>query len=151
MKPSHRSGGDQGETLLELIVAIAILGVCTVAFGTSIALGAQVSDRHRQQADATAYVRNYAELIDSYVAAGNYSPCAGANAYAPDLVGLDMASDFTASQSAALGYTYNAAVGAVGPSGTWGPCIADSGIQQVTLTVSSARASEELVIVVRKP
>jgi type II secretory pathway pseudopilin PulG len=141
MKMRRRLEGDEGETLLELIVAITILGVCVVAFGTSIALGVQVSDRHRKQADATAYVRNYAELIVSYVAAGNYVPCAGANAYAPGSVGLTMASNYTASQSAALTYA----------GGAWGACTTDNGTQQLTLAVSTDRATEQLVLVIRKP
>ncbi|MDX6243727.1 MAG: hypothetical protein QOE76_1450 [Frankiales bacterium] len=143
MKAGRRVEGDRGETLLELIVAITILGICVVAFGTSIALGAQISDRHRRQADATTYVRNYAELIDSYVAAGHYSSCAVADAYSPGLVGLAMASNYVASQTAGLTYA----------GGAWGACTTDNGAQQLTLTVSTTdnRGSEQLVMVIRTP
>jgi prepilin-type N-terminal cleavage/methylation domain-containing protein len=143
MKARRSVKGDRGETLLELIVAITILGICVVAFGTSIALGAQVSDRHRRQADATAYVRNYAELIESYVAGGHYLPCAGPNAYAPGAVGLTMAPGYTAGHTAGLTYAGSA----------WGACTTDNGAQQLTLTVSTTdnRGSEQLVMVIRKP
>jgi type II secretory pathway pseudopilin PulG len=131
------------ETLLELVVAIAILGICVVAFGTSIAIGVQVSDRHRKQADASAYVHNYAELIDSYVAAGHYVPCVSSNTYTAATVGLTLASNYSASQSAGLKFS----------AGAWGACSSDNGAQQLTLIVgtSDSRASEQLVMVIRKP
>jgi type II secretory pathway pseudopilin PulG len=52
MKTPRRVGGDRGESLLELIVAILILGTCVVAIGTGIALSIKISDVHRGQAIA---------------------------------------------------------------------------------------------------
>src|SRR3954471_20829484 len=89
MRLSRLRSGDGGETLIELLIAITILGVCVVAFGTSIALGVRTSDQQRQQSDAGAYLRDYAERITSYVGtAGHYTDCAAANTYTPSLVGL---------------------------------------------------------------
>ena len=93
---------DRGETLLELLIAITILGVCVMAFGSSIALGVATSDQHRKQADAGALVRSYAEQIDSYVAAGNYTGCAAANWYSPLKIGVALPPGYRATQSAGL-------------------------------------------------
>ena len=135
---------DRGETLLELLVSITILGVCVVAFGSSIALAVTTSDQHHKEADAGALVRSYAEQIDSWVAAGNYSPCVVANAYKPSVVGLALPTTYTATQSAGL---------TIGTTGATSTCTTDNGTQQLTLTVSSTdgRASEQLVVVIRKP
>lgn len=148
MRAVRRERIDRGDTLLEVVIAIAILGVCVVAFGTSIAIGAQVSDRHRKQADASAYLRNYAERIDAWVATGHYTGCVPANTYTPAVVGLSLASNYTATQSAGLKFTYDSTTG-----GSWGACSSDNGAQQLTLTVASSdgRASEQLTMVIRQP
>lgn len=142
----QRMVADRGETLLELVIAIAILGVCVVAFGTSIALGVATSDRHRKEADAGAYVRSYAELIDSYIAAdpAHYIGCVAANAYTPSLVGLTLGSDYVAGQAAGL---------TIGTTGATSPCSTDNGAQQLVLSVSSVdgRAREQLAMVIRRP
>lgn len=143
MPAPFRQGADRGETLIELLIAIVVLGVCVVSFGSSIAIGVQVSDRHRKQADAAAYVRNYAELIDSYVASGHYVACVPSGTYTAATVGLGLDADYTATQSAGLTYS----------GSSWGTCSTDNGAQRLTLTVSSTdgRASEALVVVIRKP
>jgi prepilin-type N-terminal cleavage/methylation domain-containing protein len=62
---------DRGETLLELIVAIMILGVCVVAIGTGVTLSVKISGIHRDQSTASAYLHNYAEALQR-----TYTPCA---------------------------------------------------------------------------
>jgi type II secretory pathway pseudopilin PulG len=61
---------DRGETLIELIVALAIMGITVVAIVSGIATGIVMSDIHRKQATAGAVVRQYAEAIENDVAAG---------------------------------------------------------------------------------
>lgn len=146
MDVRNRLREDRGETLLELLISITILGTCVVAFGSSIALAVATSDQHRKQADAGALVRNYAERIDSYIAANSahYVGCAPANAYPPATVGLTLPTGYTATQSAGL---------TIGVNGATATCTTDNGTQQFTLTVAATdgRASEQLVMVVRHP
>jgi prepilin-type N-terminal cleavage/methylation domain-containing protein len=135
---------DRGETLIELLVALAILGIALVAvigaFGASIAM----SDVHRKQASAGAAVRNYAEFVSNYVAGTGYSSCAAASAYSPAAVGYTAPSGYSASTVSIKYWTGSA----------WSAsCGSDSGLQQLTLAVSSTdtRASERVVLVLRKP
>src|SRR3954452_22373767 len=135
MRASRLRSGDAGETLLELLIAITILGVCVIAFGTSIALGVRTSDQQRQQANAGAYLRDYAERIASYVStAGNYTNCAPADTYTPALVGLTgIPADITFGHGAAMSLQTNGAAVA---------CSSDSGVQELKLTANGPRVSE---------
>jgi type II secretory pathway pseudopilin PulG len=68
---------DRGETLIELVVAVAIMGVVVVALLGAIATSIRMSDVHRKQARAGAFLRSYAEEIQNSVAEGaGYKPCA---------------------------------------------------------------------------
>jgi type II secretory pathway pseudopilin PulG len=150
MKMRRRLEGDEGETLLELVVAITILGVCVVAVASGIALSVMVSDIHRKQTTAGAYVRSYAEAVESSVATSGYVDCATSS---------------TVSYLAPAGFSlpsnngYRATIRSVrywnGSQFTAGCSSPDKGLQELTLEVSSTdtpqRANEQLVVVVRKP
>ena len=166
---------DEGETLIELIIAVAIMGIAVVAIVGGITTSILMSDVHRKQATAGACVRNYAEAVAAYVAAD--SPASQAN------FAKDATPDYSVST---IGFT--------APTGQL-PCDVNSddalphparfvttkptvlcwvdtqfsdscptasveqhAVQQLTLNVASADsgagqrgASESLVVVVRKP
>ncbi|HEU5270481.1 MAG TPA: type II secretion system protein [Jatrophihabitans sp.] len=135
---------ERGETLIELLVALAILGIALVAvigaFGASIAM----SDVHRKQASAGAAVRNYAEQVAYYVADTGYTACAAPSAYAAGTVGYTAPAGYTASPLSVRYWSGSA----------WSAsCGSDTGLQQLTVSVSSAdtRAVEQVTVVLRKP
>ena len=141
---------DRGESLVEVLVAVVILGIAGVAVVAGLEMSVKASDIHRKQTTGGAYVRSFAEAIQQYVTAAdgtNYKPCAAANAYQVSAVvnQLSLPNGYSATQDAAK---------SVGPTGTAAAgCASDTGVQQVTLHVSSGddRASEQLTIVLRKP
>jgi type II secretory pathway pseudopilin PulG len=66
MCPAKRGQqSDRGETLLELIVAVAVLGVCAVAIGAGIALSVHTSAVHRRQALADSWLHDAAETLQT--------------------------------------------------------------------------------------
>jgi prepilin-type N-terminal cleavage/methylation domain-containing protein len=134
---------ERGETLLELIVAITILGVCVVALGSGIALSVTISVVHRSQATAQDSLRNYAETLQNF-----YTPCTATSTpdYAASLIvppgfsppaivvdyWLPTTATFTSSQTCPPG--------------------GDTGLQQIKLTLvsTSGKVSESLVVDVRR-
>jgi Tfp pilus assembly protein PilV len=131
--PTCRRPGpnDEGETLIEVIMAVAIMGIAVVAIVGGIATTIF------KEATAGAYVRNYAEAVT-----GHYDASASPS-YLPAAVGFTAPSGFTAAVTSVQ--CWNGA--------GFGLCSATNAVQQVTLNVASAdlRASESLVVVVRKP
>ena len=142
-----RAGGrcDDGSTLVETLVALAILGIAGVAILAGLQLSVMTSDIHRKQTSDGAYVRGYAEAIEQYLAtSANYVKCAGANAYSPATVGYPIPTGHSAQQAAAV---------PLDGKGTPMSCPGgDQGIQRLRLTVSSSdtRAVETLTVVVRR-
>jgi type II secretory pathway pseudopilin PulG len=137
---------DEGETLIEVIMAVAIMGIAVVAIVGGIATTIVMSDVHRDETTAGAYVRNYAEAVETYVAVpGNFNATASASTLqtAVGLAGFAAPTGFTAAVTSVK--CWNSTV--------FGPCAAGNTVQQVTLNMASVdfRASESLAVVVRKP
>jgi prepilin-type N-terminal cleavage/methylation domain-containing protein len=125
---------ERGETLLEIVVAVAIMGIVLVAFAGGLVTVVLMSDVHRKQASAGAYVRDYAEAIESWVADGNFASCDNEAAYES----IDVPA------FPATGYTKRLVES---------DCSLGGDVPRLTLEVSSTdkRAIETLVIFVRKP
>lgn len=147
-----RLGGrprDGGETLIELLVAVVILGIAGVAVMAGFELSVKSSDIGRKQANGGSYVRSLAEAIqNSVTASGGYQSCAAANVYLTGSVKTQagLPSSYTASQTAAKSWG----------GSSWGNCTSDNGSQQLTVTVTSPGsgahvATETLTFILRKP
>src|SRR3954454_9746930 len=137
---------DSGETLIELVVAVAILGVAAVAILGGLLVSIQSSVIHRNDATGGAYVRSFAEAIQNSVdSTGGYKPCgSAASAYAGVTV-----------PSLPTGYTTAVTAVQSWNGSTWGACTAD-GIQRVDLKVTTTgdtlhRAEETLTVILRQP
>jgi prepilin-type N-terminal cleavage/methylation domain-containing protein len=128
------STDDRGETLLEVVVAVAIMGIVLVAFAGGLVTVVLMSDVHRKQASAGAYVRDYAEAIESWVADGNFASCDNEAAY----------ESIAVPAFPPTGYTKRL----VGSDCSYG-----NDVPRLTIEVSSndQRATEQLVLFVRKP
>ena len=81
--PRDSWGSDRGESLVEVLLSLTILGIAGVAIMAGLQLSVTASDIHRKQTTGSAYARSYAEAIQRYVAAGNYAACAGAGERGP--------------------------------------------------------------------
>lgn len=147
MKTAARLAAEEGVTLAEILVTVAILGVAFVALVGGMGSAILASDIHRKQATGGAAVRAYAEAIK----AASYAECGTAGSYAPAAVGYSAPAGFTA---AVTGVEYWRADGSDPNTGDYvATCTADQGLQRVSLQVASddARATESIQIVKRSP
>jgi Tfp pilus assembly protein PilW len=145
-RPDRQPEADsqRGETLLELLVAITILGVCIVAIGGAVAASVTLSAVHRDQATAQDSLHNYAEILQN-----SYTPCTATTIppYAQRLAQIPTSGfsvpavvvDYWIPASAAFTTTHTC------------PAAGDTGLQQVGLTLvsTSGKVSESLVFDVR--
>jgi prepilin-type N-terminal cleavage/methylation domain-containing protein len=140
-----RDRSDAGATLIEVLVALSILSIASVAILAGVEMSIKTSDLHRKQGTGGAYVRNYAEAVQTYVADDNYVPCAGAGAYSSAAVDFVVPDGYTATQQASVPLRGDGSEGSC-PGG-------DDGVQRVTLQMRSddGRSTEVLTIVLRTP
>jgi Tfp pilus assembly protein PilV len=132
---------DAGETLVELLVTVVILGIATTGLAGALLTVGKVSQQHRQQVLAQAAVRAWAEQVG----VGAYTDCAPATAFAAPEPALP--TGFTATVTG-VRYWDGAAFAAT--------CAADTGIQRVSLRVTApdglpGAVTESLEVTVRKP
>jgi len=165
MNASSSARRDAGETLVELLLAVVVMGIAAVALVGGIATSITMSDIHHKQATAGAAVRDFAEALQNAIATNaTYTPCAPASAYAPAAIGYTAPAGYTAQVVAPNGVAYweDATTSpTMSPGGFAASCPMtvngvtnnDSGLQRVSLQVASndLRATETLTIVVRKP
>jgi prepilin-type N-terminal cleavage/methylation domain-containing protein len=145
MTGRHRVADERGETLVEMLLAVAIMGIAAVALMAGLTTSVLMSDIHRKQATAGTAVRDYAEALQNYVADGHYvDGCTSPSPYA------------LGSFAVPAGFQHSVVAGSIRYwNGTsWQPtCATDKGLQKLTVKVASSdgRASEQLVVVLRKP
>ncbi|GAA1770897.1 type II secretion system protein [Luedemannella helvata] len=140
---AERLRDDRGDTLIELLITVIIMGIAVAVLIGGIATSIRITDIHRKQAVAGAAVRDLAEAIESRVAASptGYVDCAGPDAY-------------RASYTPPAGYAHTLAVTYWDGSAFTSTCGGtDRALQRLRLTVSSqdGRASESLDLVIRRP
>jgi type II secretory pathway pseudopilin PulG len=145
---------DRGETLVELMVALVIMATAVVALVGGVATSVKASDIHRKQAKSQAYLRAFAEAVETSVAnyPTGYVECGASTTPTATYQSAFTlpAADQTAYQRTVVDVSvWNRATSTY----TKCPASGDAGVQRLTLNVSSqdGRASETLVIVVRKP
>lgn len=153
MRPPPRPA-ERGETLVEILVTVVIMGTAFVAILLGVATTFMATDTHRQEATAEGVLRSYAERIKDprdvpYVdCTTDPDPAAGYDA-AARAAGFELPSGFSAEITAVAFWD-----GANPP--TFGGCPGeDHGVQRIDLRVQSRpgknQATEHLTIVKRRP
>lgn len=137
---------DRGETLIELVVAIAILGIAAVAILGGLLVSTQTSTIHRNSATSGAYVRSFAEAVQNLVdTTGGYKDCGVASGAYAGVAVPGLPAGYSKSVTAIKSWN----------GSSWGTCTAD-GIQRVDLKVSTGgdavhEGAETLTVILRRP
>jgi type II secretory pathway pseudopilin PulG len=126
---------DRGETLAEVLVAVAILGIAISALLAGIGASATGSDVHRKQAQGEVVLRAYAEAVEN---ASFVASCASA--------ATSYKSAATAAYASPSGYTA-LTVGVVNQA----PGASCSTLQLVTLSLATTRTTLSLSVVKELP
>ena len=130
---------EEGLSLVELLVAVAILGIAFVTILGGMGTAVLISDVHRKQATAGTALREYAEAVE----AAAYQECSAGNQpvypYTPP-------AGFTASMGTVDVWNGNTPAGFVACSAN------DRGLQRMRLTVASddGRATETVQVLKRR-
>lgn len=158
---SLRAERDEGETLVEVLMAVVIMGIAAVSIVGGIATSVLMSDIHHKQATAGAAVRDYAEKLENAIGAGGYKICGRPSDYTAAQVGYVATAGYTPAVTSVTYWEDTSTTPALSPPAFSGTCPTkannvsgvDSGIQQVALKVSSSdgRAAETLNVVIRRP
>jgi type II secretory pathway pseudopilin PulG len=147
--PTLRRRGQGGETLLELLLTVAILGTAFIGVLAGIGTTLTASDTQRQAATAETVLRSYAERMKDPVDVP-YVACATTATYATP-VGFTLPTpEWSASVTTVLLWQGNT------PPTFLASCpVPDKGVQQLTLTVTSPAGGHQtvqtVVIAKRKP
>jgi type II secretory pathway pseudopilin PulG len=144
---SERFTGDEGTTLLELLVALTILGMAVVVIVSGMMTSIITTDLHRSVSTAESAVRSYAESTKAYAEA-HWTRCPTTSTYNnPDYT---PPSGFTESITAVKFVTVTGS-----NQYAWADACPGSGdtIQRISLQIEAdtGRAVETTDIVVRKP
>src|SRR5262249_1945567 len=93
--PAMSTKDDRGETLVELIVALAIMSTAVIALVGGIGTSVRASDIHRKQTKSQAYLRAFAENVEASVASypTGYLECAAGSSPAATYQALKPATD----------------------------------------------------------
>jgi type II secretory pathway pseudopilin PulG len=138
---ARRPSGDLGESLLEILVSITIIGIAVTAILGAVGIAAGASTHDERQIEAQALLRSWGEYVQARTTDANYVPCASTSTYGSGSpwwytnptppTGLD-----------ALPAGFTPGVGRVqhwngGTPGAFGDaCSTDRGLQRVQLTMT---------------
>jgi Tfp pilus assembly protein PilV len=138
---------ERGESLIELVVALALLGLGVVAVVGGLGASSVAADSTRKETSAAVEVKNFAEALENYVSssASAYVPCATISTAA-----------YLNAYTATTGYTRSITSVHTWTGSAWSSSCATSteiGLQKLTLLARSndGRGRETIEVVLRKP
>ena len=146
-----RTVRDVGETLMELIITIAILGITVPALIGAVLVAVDSSSQDRRIVQAQQMLTSWSETIAKANSDASYTSCPAVSYYATGSFAPTPAlpAGFTASVVAPIDYWQSS-------SGSFQPCAADEGARRLHLRISVTAGlypsfNVDRYVLVRKP
>lgn len=149
VRPIDRVRSEDGLTLLECLVAVAIISLAIVGIVSGLGTASLASDAHRKQVTSDTVIRSYTEALKQQIHLGAYHTCpATAADYAIPSSVWQPPSGYSVSITS-IKYLQSAS----GTTFATSCAAADRGAEQlmVTATSSDGRDTETLDLIVRAP
>lgn len=127
---------DAGFTLVEVLLAVAILGIGVLVIVGGMMTSIKVSDQGRRSAEALNYIRAYAESV----AGETYKTCATSTDYASYTPPAAYSRSLVVSNWDAATKTFPGSC----------PAFPDSGLQRITLTITAPDSTTEVLTVAKR-
>jgi type II secretory pathway pseudopilin PulG len=148
--------GESGETLLEVLMTVAIVGIAFVAILGAIFTAIRVSDYHRKTTTADVILRNFAESMKQANGTYQYVPCTSAGGTV-SYVTYDQGALYANAHYTATITSIRYLTGYSSGTPTWAnTCPAtDLGLEELTLKVTgpttdpAVRGTESVVVIKR--
>ena len=130
------ASAEAGESLVELLVTMAIIGIGIIALLTGLLTAINASGTHREQADAGAVARNVAESIKDNTVNLDPDPPTDGKAYESAWNGVNVDGvDVTVHAQC-----WNGALDT--QDDDWGACPQDTGLQRISIEAKTNDADE---------
>ncbi len=139
---------EDGVTLIELIMAVAIMAIAFVAILSAMATGIIVADIHKRQSTAETVLGGWAETLKS----ADYVPCPGNEYDYATVMGAAPPTGYTAQPPVVAWWDGTSSDPSVyvDPKPPAGTCGSDTGLEQVTLTITSARGVTKTTSILKR-
>ena len=159
MVPARAGGGDTGETLLEILLSLMIMGLAVTAVLGAMGISVRASTQDERQIHAQALLRSWGEHVVARTTDATWTPCATAATYSGSTwaytspvppAGLEALPAGFAADVAGVTY-WDPGTGAFAAT-----CGTDSGVQRVRLRTTVAATgypgfTSTYDVVVRRP
>ena len=160
---THREAAERGESLLEILLSIMIMGIAVTVILGGVGVAAKASTQDERQIHAQALLRSWGEHVQARTTDATYVPCATTATYGASSVWAYTSPPPVGLEALPAGATATVTQVRYWDGGTWAapagcddPAPAEPGLQRLELTLTMPDGlypgfSETYDVVLRRP